>query len=265
VGRRVTRLWGVAVAVALPALLMPIGANAIIGGRKDGSGHPNVALIAALNATGDVIDACTGTLVAPKVVMTSAHCVGGKKLGLVDRYVVSFKPVGIRDGKVDGAVGGSPTPNSRFNLQLDPNAPAAAFDRNAQYDVGVLVLKRRADEVYPGIKPAALPAMGSLAKYRTATTKPTMTHVGYGVPRSGVFDGIRRTVNSPLSKVTDKLLFTRGGVCLGDSGGPVFDAKGVAVSIASFIIDGQDCSSAAGGPRLDIDQTRSFLRKFGVN
>jgi S1-C subfamily serine protease len=91
-----------------------------------------------------------------------------------------------------------------------------------------------------------------------------MTHVGYGVPRSLVFDGIRRTVNSPLSKLTDTLLFTRGGICQGDSGGPVFDAKGVVFSIASFI-DGPTCSSAAGGPRLDIDQTRSFLHKFGVN
>jgi V8-like Glu-specific endopeptidase len=264
VGRGITRLWGIAVAVAVPALLVPAGANAIIGGRKDGSAHPNVGLIAALNAKGDVIDACTGTLVAPKVVMTAAHCVGGKKLGLVDRYVVSFKPVAIIGGKVDGAIGGQPTPNWRFNLQLDPNAGAAAVDRNAQYDVGVLVLNRRADAVYPGIKPAVLPAKGALDKYRTATTKPTMTHVGYGVPRSLVFDGIRRTVNSPLSKLTDTLLFTRGGICLGDSGGPVFDAKGVVVSVASFI-DGQTCSSAAGGPRLDIDTTRSFLRKFGVS
>jgi len=36
------------------------------------------------------------------------------------------------------------------------------------------------------------------------------------------------------------------------------------VSVASFV-DGGDCASAAGGPRLDIDVTRGFLRKFGVD
>jgi hypothetical protein len=263
VGRRVTRLWGIAAAVVVPALLMPVGANAIIGGRKDGSSHPNVGLVAALDAQGKLIDACTGTLVAPKVVMTAAHCVGGKQLGLVDRYVVSFKPAAVQAGAVKGAIAGKPYPNARFNLRLPDTATPDAFYRNSQYDIGVLVLDRRAKDVYPGIQPALLPAKGALNKYRTATVKPYFTHVGYGVPRSGVFDGIRRALNSPLSKLTDPLLFTKGGICSGDSGGPVFDAAGFVASVAAFV-DGE-CGSAAGGPRLDIDQTRSFLRKFGVN
>lgn len=261
-GRRVTRLWGIAVAVAVPVLLIPVGASAIIGGHKDGSGHPNVGFVAALDAQGKFIDGCTGALVAPKVVLTAAHCVGSQKLGLVDRYVVSFKPVAVRDGVVEGAIAGRAHPNPRFNLQFDGKAGAAAFYRNSQYDIGVVVLERRASALYPGIKPAALPVMGALDKYRTATGKPYFTHVGYGVPRSGVFDGIRRTTISPLSKLTDTLLFTRGGICSGDSGGPVFDPRGFVASVAAFV-DGT-CADAAGGPRLDIELTRSFLRKFGV-
>jgi hypothetical protein len=249
--------------VAVPILLVPVHAGAIFGGHKDWNGHPNVGLVAALDAQGKLIDACTGTLVAPKVVMTAAHCVGGKQLGVVDHYVVSFKSTAVQAGIVKGAIAGKPYPNARFNLRLADTATPDSFYRNSQYDIGVLVLDRRAKDVYPGIQPAVLPAKGALNKYRTATVKPTFTHVGYGVPRSGVFDGIRRAVSSPLSKLTDPLLFTKGGVCSGDSGGPVFDAAGFVASVSAFV-DGE-CGSAAGGPRLDIDQTRSFLLKFGVS
>jgi len=264
VGRRIARLRGIAVVAAMTVLLVPVSASAVFGGHKDGGGHPNVGLVAALSAQGALLDACTGTLVAPKVVLTSAHCVGGKQLGLVDHYVVTFKPVALRNGVVDGAIGGRPYPNPRFNLRFDQSkSGTAAFYRNSQYDVGVLVLDRKAKDSYPGIEPATLPWSGALDVYRAATTKPNFTHVGYGVTRSGVFDGIRRTRTSPLVKLTDSLLFTKGGICSGDSGGPIFDPRGFVAAVASFV-DGT-CDDAAAGPRLDIELTRSFLRKYGVN
>jgi V8-like Glu-specific endopeptidase len=262
VGRRIARLGGIAVAMAIPLLLMPVSAGAIIGGQTDGGGHPNVGFVAALNAAGALIDGCTGTLVAPKVVLTAAHCIGGQKLGLVDRYVVTFKPVALHNGVVEGGIAGRAYPNARYNLQLDENAGAAAFDRNSHYDVGVLVLGRRADAAYPGIKPAPLPAQGALDGYRTKTGNRPLTHVGYGVTTSGVFDGIRRVTMSPLLKLTNTLLFTEGGICSGDSGGPVFDPRGFVASVANFV-EG-DCGGPAGGPRLDTGPNRSFLHRFGL-
>jgi hypothetical protein len=248
-------------AVAVPALLIPVDAGAIVGGREDGGGHPNEGFVAALSAQGAVIDGCTGTLVAPAQVLTTAHCVGGKKLGLVDRYEVTFKPHAVLRGALDSAIAGRPVPNPRFDLRFQDTGDAAAFYRNTQYDVGVLVLDRRADEVYPGIEPAPLPAPQTVLPESRKRT-PKFALVGYGVPRSGTFDGIRRVITAPLVKRADTLLFTRGGICLGDSGAPAFDAQGVVVSIASFI-EG-DCGGIAGGPRLDTGPTRSFLRTFGV-
>jgi len=262
-GHHTGRLSALSVAVVAAALLLPAGAEAIIGGQIDGAAHPNVGFVAALNAQGNVIDGCSGTLVTPTVVLTSAHCVGGKQLGFVDRYVVSFRPQAFQNGIVKGAIAAKPHPQARFNLRFKDTGDAAAFYRNSQFDVGVLVLKRRADQVYPGIRPAALPPIGTLDRDVKGAANPVFTHVGYGVTGDGVFDATRRNVTSPLSKLTGTLLFTQGGICSGDSGGPVFDAAGLLVAVGAFV-DGETCASAAGGPRLDMQLNRAFLRKFGV-
>ena len=242
----------------------PVAAEAIIGGRSDGGAHPNVGLVAALDAQGKLIDGCTGTLVAPTVVLTAAHCAGGQQLGLVDHYVVSFRPKAYQGGVVKGAIAGQAHANPRYNLRFKPTGDSTAFYRNSQYDVGVVVLDRRADTVYPGIRPAALPPKGALDKYANGTSTPAFTHVGYGLTGdSAAFDGVRRTVTSPLSNLTGTLLFTAGGICSGDSGGPVLNPAGGLVSVAAFV-DGPTCAGAAGGPRLDIDLNRGFLRKYGV-
>ena len=65
-GRRIARLWGIAVAVTMPVVLIAGGAGAIIGGDDDGDGHPNVGFVIVLDGDGNFADACTGTLVAPR-------------------------------------------------------------------------------------------------------------------------------------------------------------------------------------------------------
>ena len=247
-GRRSARLWGIAVAVVMPVLLMPVDADAIIGGEPDGSKHPNVGLIVALDQKGNLLEACTGTLISRTVVLTAAHCLAP---GVT--YKVSFKATPDLSGNKNRFLG------------------VAAIHGNSTYDVGVLVLARSADEFYPGIKPALLPAKAALDNYRTKTPDPYFTHVGYGVdrvaPSADLIHFTRRTSTSPLKKVTNSLLYTQpgahgeGSICSGDSGGPVF-SDNVVVALGNFV--NGHCQGANGGPRLDIEPTRSFLRKFGV-
>jgi hypothetical protein len=244
--RRIGRLWGIAVAIAMPALLMPVDAGAIIGGELDGSKHPNVGLIVALDQKGNLLDACTGTLISQTVVLTAAHC-----LAPGVQYKVSFKPTLDLSGN-----------NNRF-------IGVAAIHGNSTYDVGVLVLARSANKVYPGIKPALLPARGALDNYRTKTPDPYFSHVGYGVdrlaPPPDLIHFTRRTSTSPLKKVTNTLLYTQpgahgeGSICSGDSGGPVFSER-VVVALGNFV--NGHCQGANGGPRLDIEPTRRFLRTY---
>jgi V8-like Glu-specific endopeptidase len=262
-GRRIARLSGFAAAAILLITLMPVDAGAIIGGTED-EGHPNVGLILALDEDNQVLDACTGTLVAPRVVLSTAHCLAG---GPDVRYVVTFRPRPADGISFEELIGGTPSLHPQF--QFAGKGGTAAFVDGKQYDVGVLELDRRADEVYEGIPPATLAEMGALDEYRTGTRNRYFTLVGYGVDGAGPNQAgafIRRMTTAPLMKVTDTVLYTQGvakdsrgggGICSGDSGGPVFDADGLLVAVASFV--NASCQSADGSTRLDIDVTGDFL------
>src|SRR5262245_30358120 len=81
---------GAVLAVALTA--SPAGA--ITPATPDDNGHPNVGILVAEWLTPGVKDRiCSGTLIAPRVFITAAHCdVSFSGLPL-DQYYVSFDPV----------------------------------------------------------------------------------------------------------------------------------------------------------------------------
>ena len=62
---------------AVAALTLCAAAGAITNGGPDGEGHPEVGALLAPQAYSDGTWAtCTGTLIAPKVFLTAAHCEG---------------------------------------------------------------------------------------------------------------------------------------------------------------------------------------------
>lgn len=241
-GRRVVRFWGITLAVVL---FTPVGAGAIIGGEVPETGrYTNVGFV--LEFEGNTAkDVCTGTLIAKSVVVTAAHC-------LADRlqYAVTFEPA------VDFSS------DERF-------LPVKEYRINDKYDVALLFLDRDAT----GIEPAELPEERALDEYRKGDS---FTHVGYGVDRveprrqsGSTFptEFIRRTLPSPMSRLAKTLLYTNnpdGSICVGDSGGPIFDDDGVIVALGNYVANLQHCQGANSGPRLDIAPVRSFLRQNGV-
>src|SRR3954452_1039485 len=76
----------VAVAAAVCAVVLVAGAGAITNGVPDGNGHPEVGALLAQQAFSDgTWEECTGTLIAPTVFLTAAHCDEG-----VSRVAVTF-------------------------------------------------------------------------------------------------------------------------------------------------------------------------------
>ena len=234
------------------------GALAIINGQADGNRHPEVGALLNTEAYSDGSWAdCTGTLIAPKVFLTAAHC----DLG-VSRVEVTFASAFDRQRSTTywGTWHADPAYNKS---QSDP------------HDIAVVVL----DKAVQGITPAALPAENSLAGI-TGTQK--FTSVGYGAqsvtngPGGKSFDytdvrfvavGTLNSLpgNDAWLRISQNASTGNGGTCYGDSGGPNFLGAGSSETniIAALTITGDTpCRSTNVDYRLDTASARAFLAQF---
>ena len=243
------------VAVLLGALAFSSIAGAITYGSPDGEGHPEVgALLAPVAYSDGTWEYCSGTLIAPTVFLTAAHCDQG-----VSRVAVTF------DSSYNAATGkaywGTWKPDPRFRgAQSDP------------YDLAVVVL----DKEVKGITPARLPQAGSLEKLEPGTK---FTSVGYGAQSVTIDHGptfhyadIRYVATGTLWTTTQSWLkismnpaLGDGGTCYGDSGGPNFLGAGSTETniVAGTTITGDFmCRATNVDYRLDTASARSFLGQF---
>ena len=239
-------------AAALVAVLTLAGAAlAITNGAPDGNRHPNVGALLAPTAYSDGTWAtCTGTLIAPTIFLTAAHCDQG-----VSRVAVTFDSSYV-----------APTGKTYWGTwRADPAFSQAQSD---PHDLAVVVL----DKAVKGITPARLPAAGSLGGLRVETK---FTSVGYGAQSVTIDKGptfhyadIRYVATGSLNAVTPAWLRISmnpatgdGGTCYGDSGGPNF--LGDTNLLAATTITGDFmCRATNVTYRLDTASARSFLGQF---
>jgi len=218
---------------ALLFLLLCTPAGAVTGNAPVATGWAARAIVMIVDARDDL---CTGTALAPDLVLTAAHCV--------------IRPV---DYQVKAYQTGTPI-------------PARAIVRHPRFDYASYAASRATADVALLKLSAPLPDVvvpAALASPRRVAPGETLTIAGFGVTVAGTARGLGQPRMATLS-VTGKPgslqirlydIATRNlraglGGCTGDSGAPVFDGDGpLVIGVVSWSTapgDEEGCGGLTG-------------------
>ena len=244
-------------------------AFAITDGERDDV-HTNVGLVRFTTVDGRF--RCSGTLIAPTVVLTAGHCTEGPATNVyvsfdtdlaLDPLAPNISAREKRD-RESHYITGTAHPDPAWDGQLQ-------FSK--QHDMGVVVLDRPAADKWPGIVPAPLPPLGFLDGNQGALKDETFTLVGYGVDigdkKEQVVVRFRSSTTSFLKNVGEEVVTFQlnendskagGGSCFGDSGGGAFLGDYV-LGDASYV-NSLTCNATGSYQRVDTPHARAFLSQF---
>jgi len=241
----------VSLTAALVLLALPV--FAITYGTEDGNLHPEVGALVGTFSSG-TYPYCSGTLIAPNVFLTAAHC----DLGTTRVFVTFDGKFSSKSKLLSGTYYADPLYNQ---AQDDP------------HDIAVVVL----DSAVKGLTPARLPAAGSLG---SLSVNAPFTSVGYGGqepinqpggPVIAYLDtreyvtGSLNSINPAWLRLSQNIHTGDGGTCYGDSGGPNFlgASRGETNIIGGTTITGDSlCKATNVIYRLDTPSARNFLSRF---
>ncbi len=248
---------------APPELKAP---SRITYGSLAGNRFPAVVLI-IMDVAGEPSYRCSGTVIAPKVVLTAGHCTGEPKEFSGMRI---FTESNVQDGDNNYPYGGGANSIEAASWQSHPLFTEALF---YLHDVGVIVLKKAVD--VPVSEYGKLPALNSLDGLQPSAST-LFTAVGYGLQRVNAAqvtsEKIRMVaephllqINTGYTGIGSLMLSNNastGGTCFGDSGGPNFLGGGgstrTVAGVTSFGLNGS-CGGTGGVFRVDRKDVLEFV------
>lgn len=204
---------------------------------------------------------CTGSLIAPTVFLTAAHCVVGWPPN--PQFYVTF----------DGSL--LPSPSGVIRATAYYYDTRFGHDQANLYDLAVIILPERSTG---GIAPLQLPTLGLLDQLQAqgGLVDQMFVNVGYGTgstrtgPPAFPWDGLRKWSLSEFMALQPNWLGLlmnsnatgEGGDCYGDSGGPKFFEGNTRLIVATVTTGDVPCRATSWDQRLDTQTSREFLGQF---
>src|SRR5215210_3219925 len=244
----------------------PPTASFIVNAHPTGNLYPHVgALLFDYRNDGITGDDewCTGSLIAPTVFLTAAHCVITPYTPPGSQFYVSFSPdLFSRSFTYVAATG----------YVADPNY---GHDQANLNDLALIFLSKNSTK---GITPLQLPPAGYLDGLKASGVIDDLifVNVGYGTsstrtgPPGFPFDGKRSYSKSEfmglqptwLGLLMNTSATGLGGDCYGDSGGPKFIDGNSSMIVATVTTGDYPCRATTWDWRLDTPQARAFLGQY---